>query len=197
MTYKLPQRIQLPEKQNGASLFIALIVLLVITLLALSSTREVTLESRITGNFTEQQKLFNSAETGLRDGETSIIAGTSPLSPTTDCAAAPEQSRPDPCLLELADGAYTYDLLFGTSGKSRPYYPANGTTTNPDTSINWYAKPAPSGGQDGEAENPEYGSMLGGTATFRYEVNSQAVNDNSNNATYLRSTTAKLFDNGN
>jgi type IV pilus assembly protein PilX len=190
-------RINLPAKQTGASLFIALIVLLVITLLALSSTREVTLESRITGNYTEQQKLFNSAETGLRDGETSILAGTSPLSPTTDCEAAASGSRPEPCLLALEDGQYTYELMFGTEGKSRPYYPANGTTTNPNTSINWYAKPAPSGGQDGESENPEYGSMLGGTATFRYEVNSQAVNDNSLNANYLRSTTAKLFDNGN
>ncbi|PTQ67681.1 PilX N-terminal domain-containing pilus assembly protein [Pseudomonas sp. GV071] len=192
-----PHHIKLPAGQKGASLFIALIVLLVITLLALSSTREVTLESRITGNYTEQQKLFNSAETGLRDGETSIIAGTLPLDPTTDCEAAASGDRPAPCLLALTDGEYTYELMFGTEGKSRPYHPANDTTTNPNTSINWYAKPAPSGGQDGEAENPEYGSMLGGTATFRYEVNSQAVNDNSNNATYLRSTTAKLFDNGN
>jgi type IV pilus assembly protein PilX len=57
--------------------------------------------------------------------------------------------------------------------------------------------PAPSGGQDGESENPEYGSMFTGNATFRYEVNSKATNTVSNNTAYLRSTTAKLFDAGN
>jgi len=190
-------RITMPNAQKGASLFIALIVLLVITLLALSSTREVTLESRITGNFTEQQRLFNSAEMGLRDGEISIVANTSPLDPTSECEAAIQGARPEPCLLELTDNLYSYELLFATANKSRPYYPENGTKANTNTNINWYAKPAPSGGQDGEAENPEYGSMLGGNATFRYEVNSQAVNNSSSNATYLRSTIAKLFDNGN
>lgn len=197
MKRKVINQPSLPESQQGASLFIALIILLVLTLLALSSTREVTIESRITGNFTEQQRLFNSAESGLRDGETSIIGVLTPLTPTTDCATAPAGVRPAPCLLELTGGAYSYALKFATTGKSRPYFPANGTVGDTNTSIRWYASPAPSGGADGEAENPEYGSMLGGNATFRYEVNSQAVSTSSSNATYLRSTTAKLFDNGN
>ncbi|MGY4533752.1 type IV pilus assembly protein PilX [Pseudomonas sp. TE3786] len=191
------RHVALPKTQQGASLFIALIILLVITLLALSSTREVTLESRITGNFTEQQKLFNSAESGLRDGELSVVDSMYPLEPTTDCATAASGSRPDPCLLSLTDGQYTYDLLFATAGKSRPYFPENGTKANSNTNINWYAKPAPSGAGDAESENPEYGNMEGGTGTFRYEVNSQAVNQISSNATYLRSTTVKFFDNGN
>jgi type IV pilus assembly protein PilX len=186
-----------PTSQQGASLFIALVILLVLTLLALSSTREVTLESRITGNYTEQQRLFNSAESGLRDGETSIVGVLTPLTPTTDCATAAAGVQPAPCLLALTSGAYSYALKFATTGKSRPYFPANGTAPNANTTIRWYASPAPSGGADGEAENPEYGSMLGGNATFRYEVNSQAVSNSSSNATYLRSTTAKLFDNGN
>ena len=185
-----------PNKQNGASLFIALIILLVVTLLAVSSTREVTLESRITGNFIEQQKLANSAESGLRDGESRLTAPITPLDPTTNCATVDSTAQP-PCLLNLIGGAYTYNLQFATTGKSRPYYPQNGTTVNVNTSVNWYGIPAPSGGENGESENPEYGSMLGATGTFRYEVNSQATNTLSNNAAYLRSTTAKFFDNGN
>jgi type IV pilus assembly protein PilX len=197
MNAYIPHQEMRTRKQRGASLFIALIILLVLTLLALSSTREVTLESRITGNYTEQQRLFNGAESGLRDGETSIISVLTPLTPTTDCATAAAGVRPAPCLLTLTGGAYSYALKFATSGKSRPYFPASGTAANTNTTIRWYGTPAPSGGEDGEAENPEYGSMLVGTATFRYEVNSQAVSNSSNNASYLRSTTAKLFDNGN
>ncbi|UVE18495.1 PilX N-terminal domain-containing pilus assembly protein [Pseudomonas sp. LS44] len=184
------------KKQQGASLFIALIILLVVTLLALSSAREVTLESRITGNYIEQQRLANSAESGLRDGEASVVASITPLEPTSSCAAVDANAQP-PCLLNLINNAYTYTLQFATAGKYRPYHPKNGTQANSNTTINWYAMPAPSGGGDGEAENPEYGSMLGATGTFRYEVNSQAVNNSTSNVHNLRSTTAKLFDNGN
>lgn len=59
---------QMPKRQDGATLFIALIILLVVTLLAVSSVREVTLESRMTGIFIEQQRLLNAAEAGLREG---------------------------------------------------------------------------------------------------------------------------------
>ena len=45
--------VHFPKQQRGAVLFIALIMLLVITVLAVSSMREVTLEARITGNFLE------------------------------------------------------------------------------------------------------------------------------------------------
>jgi type IV pilus assembly protein PilX len=184
-------------KQRGASLFIALIILLVITLLALSSTREVTLESRITGNFTEQQKLFNSAEMGLRDGEISITAPLKPLEPTSECEAGGENTQPPPCLLALTNGLNSYDLLFSSANKSRPYFPDSETKTNPNTTISWYAVPAPTGESEGQSLSPEYGSLQGAVGTISlYEINSRAVNTVSGNVTYLRSTTAKLFDQG-
>lgn len=58
--------------QNGATLLVALMMLLIITLLALSSMRGVSLESRITGNLRLQKTLTNAAEAGLRIGEKSI-----------------------------------------------------------------------------------------------------------------------------
>ncbi len=190
--YSKPFRIT--SNQQGAALFVALIILLVITLLALSGVREVILESRIVGNLIEQQKLITGAESGLRDGEINIVKPITPLEPTSTCTGG---TNPPPCLLKLTGNVYSYGFLFGTSGKYRPYKPADGTQNNLNTSVNWYAMPAPSGGQDGESENPEYGSMFTGNATFRYEVNSKSTNTNSNNSVYLRSTTAKLFDAGN
>lgn len=184
-----------PTQQRGATLVLGLIMLLLITLVAISSTREATLEARLVGNLIEQQGLQVSAEMGLRDGERSIISPLiiMPYEPTDTCTIT---TPPTPCLLGLIDGAYSYGLRFGTADMFRPYQPSDGTQPNNNTSINWYATPAPSGGMDGESENPEYGSMLTGNATFRYEINTQSVNAASNNARYLRSTTARLFDVG-
>ncbi|MBM7063101.1 pilus assembly protein PilX [Pseudomonas sp. UL073] len=186
-----------PQTQRGASLLIALVILLVVTVLALSSARETTLESRITGNLVEQQKLINAAESGLRDGELGMTARIRPLEPTDDCATASAGTVPAPCLLKLASTGYSYAMLFSTAGKSRPYYPKDATTPETNFAIAWYGLPAPSGGESGEAENPEYGNMLNQTGIFRYEINSQAANNVTGNADAIRSTTAKLFDNGN
>ncbi|MBD8708194.1 MULTISPECIES: pilus assembly PilX family protein [unclassified Pseudomonas] len=60
------------RNQTGATLLVALMMLLIITLLALSSMRGVSLESRITGNLRLQKTLTNAAEAGLRIGELSI-----------------------------------------------------------------------------------------------------------------------------
>lgn len=55
--------------ERGAVLFIALIMLLVITVLAVTSMRGVALESRITSNRAYTQKQHELAEAALREGE--------------------------------------------------------------------------------------------------------------------------------
>lgn len=64
---------QATNTQTGATLIVAIMMLLIITLLALSSMRGVSLESRITGNLKLQRSLFNAAEAGLRMGESSVL----------------------------------------------------------------------------------------------------------------------------
>lgn len=64
--------------QKGATLLVAIMMLLIITLLALSSMRGVSLESRITGNLKNQKTLFNAAEGALRIGEASISQAAPP-----------------------------------------------------------------------------------------------------------------------
>lgn len=73
MTYRPRMRHSpLRRTQTGATLLVAIIMLLIITLLAISSLRGVSLESRITGNLKLQKNLTNAAEAGLRMGEKSI-----------------------------------------------------------------------------------------------------------------------------
>lgn len=168
----------MPKRQNGAALFIALIMLLVITLLALSGARETTLESRITGNFIEQQKLLNDAEATLREGEKQLALSNKPVEPS--CA-----SDGSYCFLNPAGGA-TYPQSFASS---LGYDIVSG-----DSSTNkWYAIPAPSGATEGQAENPEYGNMMLGIGTFRYEVNAVSESSITGQKTNLRTTTAKVF----
>ena len=58
-----------PVRQQGAVLLIALVVLLVITVLAVTNMRGVVLESRITANRTAMQKLQEQADAALREAE--------------------------------------------------------------------------------------------------------------------------------
>lgn len=66
-----------PVRQRGAVLLVALIILLVLTLLAMTSMRGTTLENRLIGNQGEQQNTLNTGESALRAGERRLaqIAG--------------------------------------------------------------------------------------------------------------------------
>lgn len=165
-----------PKKERGAALFIALIMLLVITLLTLSGARESTLETRITGSFIEQQKLLNNAEAALRQGEKQLTASAAPRE-QNDCTGAYCFLSNSPAYLQNFETAMSYTIVTGENGQQ----------------IRWYALPAPAGAAQGQAENPEYGNMLLGIGTFRYEINAEAENSATGHKANLRSTTAKVF----
>jgi len=63
------RRIKTQTRQNGMVLVISLILLLVMTLLAIASMQDSTLQERIAGNAHNQQSAFQSAEAALRTGE--------------------------------------------------------------------------------------------------------------------------------
>lgn len=161
--------------QQGATLFVALIMLLIITVLALSGARETTLETRITGNLVEQQQLLNDAEAALREGERRLTIGIRPLEPA--CSA-------DYCLHDDEQLQLTNDQDFSEGALT--YSLGGGNNTQ------WYAVPALSGATEDQSENPEYGNMLMGIGTFRYEVNATSSSSTEQQAN-LRSTTAKVF----
>jgi type IV pilus assembly protein PilX len=57
------------KSQGGAVLLVSLVMLLVLTVLAVSSMRGVTLESRITANRAHDMKTQNIADAALREAE--------------------------------------------------------------------------------------------------------------------------------
>lgn len=63
----------LPKQQNGMVLIIALIILLAMTTIGVSSISTTTLEERMAGNFNDRNLALQSAEAALRDGERFIL----------------------------------------------------------------------------------------------------------------------------
>lgn len=165
------------RQQQGVTLLVALVFLLIITLLAIANMREVGLESRITGNMIEQKRLLNTAEAATRDGERRTVLN-GPHEPSTDCNGLAPKKR---CLL-LGNNEYSLD-----SSKGAQVYSPDDDTEVAGTAT-WYAKTAPGGGTEGQTENPEYGNMLLGFGVFRYEINGMATYNQMNNA--VRSTVA-------
>lgn len=60
------------RKQQGAVLAVALIFLLILTLLGVSSMKSTLLEEKMAGNMRDQSLAFQAAEAALRDGEAFI-----------------------------------------------------------------------------------------------------------------------------
>ncbi len=73
------------SRQQGASLIVVLILLLVMTLLGLAVLRSTLLEERMTANLQDRSWSFQAAEAALRDGE--ALAATRPAVPAAGCAA--------------------------------------------------------------------------------------------------------------
>jgi len=61
-----------PGRERGASLFVALIFLAILTMLGLMALRVATVEERMSGNARDRSVAFQSAEAALRDAEFDI-----------------------------------------------------------------------------------------------------------------------------
>ena len=64
------------KNQKGAALVVALVLMMVMTILAISTMRTATLELLMAGNAQYKEKAFQLAETGLRDAANQINNGT-------------------------------------------------------------------------------------------------------------------------
>ena len=69
------------HRQRGASLVIALMFLIVLTILGLVSVRSSTLQERMAGNDRDRAIAFEAAEAALRDAEVDILANLTPADP--------------------------------------------------------------------------------------------------------------------
>jgi len=190
------------RSQGGAVLLVSLVMLLVLTVLAVSSMRGVTLESRITANREHDMKSQNIADAALREAEFRFY-GPGNLSEKLEAKAAnclaantlKANGINSPCLLEIktdrllafveqpqqADG----DDLLTTSNVWMPY---RGTDPTADTEANAHFNSILADVAGHAAVNAEYGGRGEGSGTYFYLNNGKA-----GDALYLQSTHANIY----
>mgnify|MGYP003590635762 CR=1 FL=1 len=74
------------RQQRGATLIYALLILLLLTLMGLSSIQGVTLQERMASNMYDRDLAFQASEAALRAAEASILANPEPLG-MVDCSS--------------------------------------------------------------------------------------------------------------
>ncbi|MEB0042450.1 MULTISPECIES: PilX N-terminal domain-containing pilus assembly protein [unclassified Pseudomonas] len=174
------------RQQAGITLVVAIIFLLIITVLAISSMRGVSLESRITANLKQQKTLRSAAEAGLRMGELSIGTTVAPTSVKT-CTTTT-------CL------PWVQSELTATSSVDTPsqFVAANATNmataaTAYNTKIQWYVVQL--GMLDGKSQNS---CAIKGCGAWYYEVNACAstvlcTSDTTTQRVILRTVIARYY----
>lgn len=90
-----------PRRQRGAALLVSMILILLLLLLAVVAMRSVTLESRITANMVQNQKLYEVADGSLREGERALLKFGVRLEPC-DGTASPMANPEKPCFVSEA-----------------------------------------------------------------------------------------------
>ena len=91
----------LRAQQRGGALLVSMIMILLVLMLAVVGMRTVTLESRIAANKLEEQRLFETADGTLREGERTLLNYAVSLKPCADSAVSPVNSG-IPCYLSEA-----------------------------------------------------------------------------------------------
>lgn len=203
------------DKQEGAVLVVALVMLLVLTVLAVSNMRGVTLESRITASRAEMQRLQDVADAALREGEFRFYGPANlrdKLEFNADNCKSTNKLKANglnkPCLLEevtdnddlksLFDNplAYLGDSTKKGSGDALLWMSYLGLDSDESREYKYESKRksfwntylVTSSADESETMNPEYGAVLEGRGTYYYLVNGQA-----NDELAVQSTTANIY----
>ncbi len=190
------------KSQGGAVLLVSLVMLLVLTVLAVSSMRGVTLESRITANRAQDMKTQNIADAALREAEFRFYGPGNLADKLEANAANCETSNTiklnginKPCLLEVEPDRrlafvdqpqlISADDLSITSKVWMPYRGTDpAAKTEADASYNSILAE-----ETGNAAlNAEYGGRGEGNGTYFY-LNNGKTGD----ALYLQSTHANIY----
>ncbi|KIQ35803.1 pilus assembly protein PilX [Variovorax paradoxus] len=152
-------------RQRGAALFVAMIMMLLVLVLAVVGMRTITLESRIAGNMLQSQRLQETADGALRDGERAIQKYGLALSKCADGATTPYDGV-KPCFIsEARTDALGLQTSFGSiasaSGFTGPY-------------ASWYPRYISTVCPKGSSATSALDAATGGCMEF-YELNAQAT----------------------
>lgn len=166
-------------KQQGTTLAVSLIMLLLLTLLAVTGMRTTTFEEKMSNNMRDRDTAFQAAESALLEGETFVNNLLAEPIPTLTCS-------PQPCVIN-------YDATRYLEDQSEAWWLANSAlfssatlsqvNSQPRYVIEFYRF---------VADSPEVGnSVPSGTHYYRVSARGTGVTDDS--ITILQTTVAKRF----
>ncbi|MDH1866243.1 PilX N-terminal domain-containing pilus assembly protein [Pseudomonas chengduensis] len=182
------------HRQRGATLLISLILLLIITVLAISSMREVTLEERIVGNLRDQQAAFNGAESALREGEVRLAASIGPAQTSSDCAGQTEL-----CVRATPSASLPYLdwSWWQNTSNAIPYKGTTGDTTELNVASEPRWQTALLGfdliDSSGRVEVTDPNLRSRGVGPYYYEVNASSQGRSTRTMTALQSVTVQRY----
>lgn len=206
------------NRQSGATLLVALVLLAVVTVLTVSNMREVTLEGRMTANRMQAQQLQLASESALREAEKRYYGPTHIEDKLTEKTANCQKSNTyerlanKPCLIKLSE---TLDLEEHLAFQRNPLkfiaessYLNHWTGAKTDSAgVNAFVPWMPYRGTDpdntstlehkaywntvqipSEGINAEYGDAMQGKGTYFYLATAQAADQFA-----LQSTMANIY----
>lgn len=179
-----------PKSQRGATLLVALVLLLIITILAISSIREAALEERIVGNVRDQQAAFNGAESALREAETRLANSSGPPATATPCAATLCVLTSPPTTISFLDWGWWQSNAITYQGAT-----SDNTTLGVASTPRWQTAfigfdPADSNGTV-EVTDPDLRSK--GVGPYYYQVNAASQGRSTRTMTSLQSVTVQRY----
>lgn len=120
MTKNAPNRLMtnISSRQRGAALVVGLVLMMVLTILAISTMRTATLELLMAGNAQYKERAFQLAETGLRDAIGQVDRRTLNLQTT----AGWEQLGAITGSIDDSGDQYIVDVRFVRRGSPPPGY---------------------------------------------------------------------------
>lgn len=169
--------------QRGAALIVALVMLLVLTLIAVTASRTSTLQERMAGNLRQSSLAFEAAESTLRIGEEWIenqIGGPRPVAVTVSGCGSP------PCEVLVLDelDPFDYSAAWGSSNVHDTAETPYGTAAPPEYFIEE---------QQVVRDSLNVGMSTDTAARHYYRITARAVGGTTSAESILRSSYAARF----
>ncbi|KSW26170.1 MULTISPECIES: PilX N-terminal domain-containing pilus assembly protein [Pseudomonas] len=181
--------------QRGAVLFISLILLLVVTLLAISSMRGTVLEERLVGNLRSYQISAAGAESALREGENRLAASLGPADTMTDCS-----SQSGMCVLQqVPANTHPHDWDWWDNDDHSQTYNGNTSDTTRLFGLNnsprWFAAFIGFDPQNskGTVEVTDIDERRRGVGPYYYQLNAAAQGDSQRIMVMLQSSSVQRY----
>jgi type IV pilus assembly protein PilX len=167
------------NKQQGATLAIALILLLIITVLAVGSVQVSHMQERMSANLQDKEISLRAAESSLNAGEDWLLSQNKQPIIYPNCQSFP-------CVRQMYDGTnlYSQSASWWSSNSATYSNQLKNVATAPRYIIE-YLQFVP--------DSPVVGSATFGTGVHYYRITSRGVGANGETVTYLQTTVARRF----